>query len=238
MINQENLKKSLASGYLPLLIAVAFSVFSLLYDLLDFPSPKELSIIGKNLYEQYGLIILLLASLLEGIFMVNIYIPGSFVIVLSVFLSDKSIDQLFIISIIVWAGFFSSSIFNYWLGATGFYKALLLLGKKNTIERMQVWINKKGGRAIFLSSIHPNFQAITMVCAGISRYSFLSSSIKSAVSLIFWVPIWTVVFSIILKRVDIENSNGPLYVIGLLVLVGIVSIIIEYVKLSRKSHSS
>jgi membrane protein DedA with SNARE-associated domain len=231
-------KKSVSAGFIPLALAIAFSAFSFLYDLLDFPSPKELASIGKDLYSTYGLIVLLLAALLEGIFMINVYIPGSFVIVLSVFLSDKSIEQLTTISAVVWSGFFLSSIFNYWLGATGFYKILLILGKKNTIEKMQSWINEKGSKAIFLSSIHPNFQAITMVCTGISRYSFLNSAIKSATSLIFWVPIWTAIFSIILKKVDIEDSNGPLYVIGLLVFIGIASIIIEYVKLSRESHSS
>lgn len=231
-------KKSIYAGIIPFGVALLFSLFSLLYSLFDLPSPKELAILGKNLYDNYGLITLLLAALLEGVFMVNIYIPGSFVIVLSVFLSDKSVVQLVTISAIVWFGFFASSIFNYWLGATGFYKALLILGKRNTIEKMQAWIGKKGGKAIFLSSIHPNFQAITMVCIGIARHYFLNSMIKSALSLAFWVPIWTIIFSIILKKVDIEDSNGPLYVIVLLLFVSIASIIIEYIKLSRKSHFS
>lgn len=232
----ELIKKSISAGSIYLALAAAFSIFSLLYSLLNFPPPRDLAAIGRDLYNDYGLVILLLAALLEGVFMVNIYIPGSFVIVLSVFLSDKSIEQLITISMVVWIGFFASSVFNYWLGATGFYKALLLLGKKNTVEKMQSWIEKKGSRAIFMSSIHPNFQAITMVCTGIARHSFFNSLTKSALSLAFWVPVWTIFFSIILKRVDIEDSNGPLYVIILLLLVGVSAIIIEYIKLSRKSR--
>lgn len=73
--------------------------------------------------------VLFAAALLEGLFMVNIYLPGSFVIVLSVYLSDQSLSELAAIATVTWIAFLLASVINYLLGSTGGYRSLLALGR-------------------------------------------------------------------------------------------------------------
>lgn len=231
------LKTFLAPGFLYFAAAIFFAIFLFLYDLFGLPSPYELSVLGQKLYESYGLLALCIAAMMEGIFMVNIYIPGSFVIVLSVYLSDKTPSSLLSIALITWCGFFISSVINYILGATGGYRALLFLGKKSTLEKMKSWMERNGRRAMFLSAIHPNFQAFVMVSSGISRQPVARTLAASAISLAFWVPLWTVFFSIILKSLAIDDSNNSWYVVALLVMVGLIVCTYEWLKRTRRGKS-
>lgn len=211
-------------------LAALFSLLSVTYAVFDLPSPKEIAEAGKNLYDQYGLAVLLLAATIEGLFMINIYIPGSFVIVLSVYLSDKTPSSLAVIALVTWIGFFISSVINYYLGATGGYKALLLLGKEGTLKKVRKWMEKHGARAIFLSSVHPNLQAFVMVCAGIAHESIARTSIKSAVALTVWVPLWTIFFSQTLKHVEIDDKNSAGYLVALLIGAGLAISVIDSIK--------
>lgn len=214
------IKEILRPGFVPFALAGLFALTSLGYSLLGLPSAAELASLGRALYLQYGLAVLLAAAFLEGIFMVNLYLPGSFVIVLSVFLSDKSINELSVIAVVTWIGFFLASLVNYCLGSTGFYKVLLALGKSDTITSTQDWIRLRGEKARFFSAVHPNIQALYMVCSGIAREPFASAAVKSGLYLALWVPLWTLFFSVVLKEVDIEDSNTPIYVISFLLAVG------------------
>ena len=222
-------KEHLRPGLVPFALAGLFALTSLGYSLLGLPSAAELASTGRTLYLQYGLAVLFAAALLEGIFMVNLYLPGSFVIVLSVFLSDKSVNELGVIAVVTWIGFFLASLANYALGATGFYKALLALGRKDTITSTQAWIRLRGEKARFFSAVHPNIQALYMVCSGIARDPFAAAALKSGLYLAFWVPLWTLFFSIVLKKVDIEDSNTPLYVIAFLLAIGIAMCLYKFI---------
>ncbi len=226
----KNIIKFLAPGAAMFFLATLFSGITLAYSIFDLPSPKELAEAGRNLYDKYGLVALLIAALVEGTFMINIYVPGSFVIVLSVYLSDKDLTSLSVIALVTWVGFFLSSIINYWLGATGGYKALLFLGKREILERIKKWMQKNSKRAIFISSVHPNFQALVMVCTGIAHESPLPILLKSASSLLFWVPLWTIFFSQALKHVEIDDDNGAWYVVIMLIVIGFVISFVEFAK--------
>lgn len=227
----------LTPGLLYFSAAGFFALFLSLYALFGLPSPYELSVLGQKLYESYGLLALCIAAMMEGLFMVNIYIPGSFVIVLSVYLSDKTPSSLLSIALITWCGFFISSVINYILGATGGYRALLFLGKKGALEKMRAWMERNGSRAMFLSAIHPNFQAFVMVSSGITRQPVARTLAASAISLAFWVPLWTVFFSIILKSVAIDDSDNSWYVVALLVMVGLIVCSFEWLKKKRREKS-
>ena len=228
------LKEFLAPGVIPFALAILFAIASMTYGLLGLPSPAELASMGRDLYLKYGLLVLFAAALLEGLFMVNIYLPGSFVIVLSVYLSDRSVSELAAIAAVTWTAFLLASVVNYLLGSTGGYRSLLALGRKDTIVRMQKWIGKRGRVSHLLTAIHPNIQAVFSVCLGISRFGLARATLRSAIALLLWVPLWTVFFSIALKTVDIQDSRAPLYVIALLVLIGLAMSIFERLRQQRR----
>lgn len=215
------LREFLAPGVVPFALAAMFTLVSVTYGILGLPSPAELASMGRDLYVRYGLFVLFAAALLEGLFMVNIYLPGSFVIVLSVYLSDRSISELAAIAVITWTAFLLASVFNYLLGSTGGYRSLLALGHRDTISGMQAWIGKRGSLSHLLTAFHPNIQAVFSVCLGITHFGLARATIRSAIALLFWVPLWTVFFSIALKTIDIQDSRAPLYVIALLMFIGL-----------------
>jgi membrane protein DedA with SNARE-associated domain len=220
-MNIGSTKEFLRPGLVPFALAAVFTVTSFGYSFFGLPSAAELATIGRDLYLQHGLLVLLGAALLEGVFMVNLYLPGSFVIVLSVFLSDKSLGELSVIAAITWLGFWLASVGNYFLGSSGLYRLLLALGRSDTIQSTQKWIERRGEKARFIAAVHPNLQAVYMVCAGIARDKVVAASLKSAIYLALWVPLWTIFFAMVLKKVDIEDSNTPLYVIAFLLLIGL-----------------
>lgn len=184
-----------------------FAAATFLYDLAHLPDGAELAAIGQEYFLRFGFLAVFVAALIEAVFMVNIYFPGSFVIVLAVYLSDRSLGQLTEIATVSGLGFFLSGIGNYWLGRGGFYRALLKLGKANTIERMHAFMERRGAWATFLTAFHPNFLAICQVCHGIALEPFRRVMLLSALGLLFWVPFWTGVTAFAVTEIDITEGN-------------------------------
>jgi len=229
----------MAPGMVPLLFAVAFAIFTVIYKTIGLPPPSEIAVIGKELYANYGNITLLIAAFLEGVFMINIYFPGSFVILLAVFLSDKTATQLSLIAFFCWLGFVGAGPLNYWLGNAGFYRVLLKIGKNDIVIKMRRWMDKRGKVAILLASIHPNFLAVAQVCMGISSEGYRKTLTLTALSLAMWVPLWTIIFSIVLKQVDMSDSNQAWYVVAIFIIWGIVLILKDnvYKPLKKRFNS-
>ncbi|MCG8092941.1 MAG: VTT domain-containing protein [Candidatus Thiodiazotropha endolucinida] len=235
---RKKLKRFFAPGMVPFLLAIAFSLFTIIYKIADFPPPSEMAEIAKRFYNEYGIFSLLVAAFVEGLFMVNIYFPGSFVILLAVFLSTKGLDELGAIALVSWVGFVLAGQLNYWMGRAGFYKVLLRLGKRDSVQNMQEWMGKRGSLAIFIAAIHPNFLAISQVCMGISNEGYRKNFLFSAGSLLFWVPFWTVVAAVTLKQIDLKDSNQAWYVVIIFLVWGLVLVVKDSVvkPLTRSSN--
>lgn len=208
-------------GDLPFLLGITFLIFAFVYRSIDLPQPAELAEIGRTLYFEYGIIVLLLAAFIEGIFMVNFYFPGSFVILLAVFLSDKSPESLAAIILLSVLGFLLATVINYGLGKYGFYRALLWMGKANIVERMQKWLDKRGRWAVGLTGVHPNLLAIAVVCMGIAGEGILKTSAIAAASLVFWVSLSIIVIAMVISQVNIEDPNQHWYIFGAFILWGL-----------------
>lgn len=140
---------------LPLSALLFYLMAILLYNLGFIPSPVQIVELLEILYENYGYIGLFIASFLEGIVYLGLYLPGSFIIALSVFLSDGSFISLFTISIIVTFALTLTSILNYLLGR--------MLAKRN--------IKIRKSKGIFASFLHPNILAFYFFNSGLKKYS-------------------------------------------------------------------
>src|SRR5688572_18781666 len=77
---------------------------------------------SKTLFNNYGLLIIIVAAFIESFFMIGLYLPGSAVILLSVITSDYSASSLFKIGLYSLLGFTIANIANYYLGKFGYYK--------------------------------------------------------------------------------------------------------------------
>lgn len=232
-----SLRQITRPGHLPFALGMAFLTFAFVYRSVDFPQPSELAEIGRSLYAEYGIIVLLIAAFIEGIFMVNFYFPGSFVILLAVFLSEKSPEALG--AIVLWSvvGFLLATVINYVLGKYGFYRVVLWMGKKDTVKNMHKWLSKHGRWAIGLTAVHPNFLAIAVVCMGIAREGLLKTSAIVGVALIFWVSLWTIIIAAVVSKVNVEDPNQHWYIFGVFILWGLFLIAKRRIQQKkRKTH--
>ena len=127
------------------------------------PPPTESLIFLEDLYNKYGLIGLSIATFLEGIVYLGLYFPGSFIILLSVMLSDGTFSSLFKISLVVALTLTLTSLINYWMGR--------YLMFKNLRESSSTTSNK-ATKGLFVSTIHPNLLAFYFFNAGIKKQSF------------------------------------------------------------------
>ena len=196
-------------------------------------NPLSISQSFQNLYLEYGLIIILIAAFLEGLFMLNIYIPASFVIVLSAFALGFDFSTLLIINILSIAGFSIANILNYYLGYAGYYKLLLNLFGNDFVIKEQDSFKKNQFKTIFFSSFHPNFLAISMVSAGISRVNLLKVIFQSIVSLFFWISLWMTLFYVFFKDVEITevaNEESSIIFLAIIFLWGIIKCLTAFYK--------
>lgn len=220
----------LKPGLFPFSICVFLFAFSILYNAFGLPSPEELTSLITKWFKEYGLELLFIAAFIEGLFVIGMYFPGSLAIALAVYTMGENILDLFLIGAISFISFLLANIANYYLGKYGYYKLLILLGNRNAVDKMHDTFIKHGSRTFLLTGFFPNFIAIASVCAGISKLKFVKVLSNLSTSLLFWVTIWTIAGSIIVKKINLQDSNQSYYLIGIFFGWGIISIVREKYK--------
>lgn len=185
----------------PILIIVVFTVLILLWNLFNLPSEEVLIDVVKSYFSKYGLVTVLLASVVEGMLVVGWYLPGGLVIFLGVILSagDPYRATLSVIATII--GFCIAYTFNYFLGKHGWYKVFTIFGLKNSLEKAEVQFHKHGYRAMFLSYWQPNLAALISTGAGVLKAPFKKFFFYSTISTILWSVFWGIVAYILGQKV-------------------------------------
>lgn len=229
--------KFLNPGLFLFSIGIFLFIIIIFYESLDLPSNKEIVTYLRLLFEEYGLIVVLIGAIIESLFMISIYLPGSAVIILSVILLGDKIENLLLITLLTVIGFTTSNFINYFLGKYGYYKILLVLGGEDQLFNMKKRFEQNANRTIAISGFHPNFLAIAVVSAGIIDYGLLKTFRKVILSTIIWVIIWVSLVSIFANSITLEDS-GKNPAIGFLILIflwGLGTCVIEYYKKKFKN---
>lgn len=237
-ISMTSFKKIISPGIIQFILALFLIVLIIADYFLMFPSIQEITIYSKNLFSKYGYAIIVIAAFVEAFFMIGLYFPGSFVILLSVMISNYSIKSLFLVGLYSFIGFIIANFVNYFLGKKGYYKALLFLGKKKTVEQMQRWMEKRSLLTFFLSAFHPNFLGLTIVCAGIVKENFVKTMFVSSLSLAFWISAWILVATPFIKNISLkETEQGQSwYIVSFFIIWGLFNIFIDIYKTTRKKR--
>ncbi len=231
----KNLYNYISPGIIPFLIALVLLLLVIIDNVTGIFTIGDIITNYKELFEKHGYIILLLAAFAEALFMFSFYLPGSLVIVLSVLVSDKSLNSLILIGLFTLLGFMLANIINFFLGKYGYYRVLLFLGKGETINKMNKWFTQKKLVTIFISAIHPNFLAMAIVSSGIAKSNFYKIMFFSMLSLVFWIAIWLIIAPTFLKYIDIENPNNSWFIFYFFIFWGVINIIVTRIK--SKKHN-
>ena len=181
-----------AGGLKKLVISVVVGV-GLLLLLRLIATPEE--IVGKlaDWYGQYGYWVVFISALIEGIFVINLYFPGSTAILLGGALASQNELSAIILVLLIILGFFISYIANYFLGRYGLYQLLLRFGYKEAIEGTKESLIAEGPKMMLVSFFHPNVGSVVATGAGIIKMPFRQFAIWCLVSLIVWDTIWGVI---------------------------------------------
>ena len=107
--------KFISPGAYPFSIFCILLIFIILYRSFDLPTPEKLNASLRNLYLDYGLIIVLISAVIESLFIIGIYLPGSLAIILAVYYMGTDVNALFNIGLICYFGFLLSFFLNYQL---------------------------------------------------------------------------------------------------------------------------
>lgn len=185
-------KVDAGSGFKRLIISVVVGV-GLLVLMRLIATPEEIVSNLTNWYEQYGYWVIFISALVEGIFVINLYFPGSTAILLGGALSSQNELSTVLLVVLIILGFFIAYIFNYFLGKHGLYRLLLRFGYKDAIEGTRQSLVLKGPKMMLVSFFHPNVGSVVTTGAGIINMPFKQFLLWCFVSLVIWDTIWGII---------------------------------------------
>jgi membrane protein DedA with SNARE-associated domain len=228
------IREIIQAAWLPLFLFAIYVLFLAVYLSIGLPSPQDILHILQEAFERHGMVVVFGAAVLESIFMISFYFPGSIVIVLSVLVSGGDLDKLISIGLLCWLGFSLGMVINYCLGYFGFYKALLAMGHPDIVVNTKKWLDKRGTLAAFLTGFHPNFLAIVAVCFGLSKMSFWKAITTLVVILAFWVPIAVLIALLLIRTVSVADDSQHYYVAAMFLVWALVQMGSKYFELIRR----
>lgn len=179
-------------GLKKLVISIVVGV-GLLLVLRLIATPEEIVSKLAGWYGQYGYWVVFISALIEGMFVINLYFPGSTAILLGGALASQNELSAIILVLLIILGFFISYIFNYFIGKFGLYQLLLRFGYGEAIEGTKESLITKGPKMMLVSFFHPNVGSVVATGAGIINMPFRQFATWCLVSLIIWDTIWGII---------------------------------------------
>lgn len=193
LMNIRKVKDFFLSALFEYSITLLFLIYLLTYNLLGLPSILELFTLAEKGFENYGLIFLFFGLLLEGLFIVGLYFPGSVIVFGSVvFWATSPLDLITIILMGSLTLVFVSFL-NYLLGKYGYYKLFKNLGAQKTLDRMETRFQKGYKPTLMVFSSSPNFLAIASVYAGIAHIKLSKYLSFASLCILFWVSVVSII---------------------------------------------
>lgn len=186
-------REFLKIAIVPIVLLILFLCVIAIYHILGFPGESELIRMAEEQYAEHGYWVVLIGSLIEGLLVINWYMPGSVVAAFGVVFAREAGLNVFAVVGIIIAGFFATTLVNYALGKYGWYRLLLALGLKKPLEDMRVRVERSGLPIIFGTYFHPNVGALTATCAGILRFPIGTFTLYSGAALLVWNSFWGLV---------------------------------------------
>jgi len=175
----------------PIGMMIFLILFMIGWKFFNLPEFSEIVDYAKRMYEIHGYWVIFIASLAEGLLLINWYLPGSVVIVMGTVLAIDGGQSVGITVSLVAIGLLITSMINFWLGKYGWYKLLLRFGLKKEIEKMHNKLQKHGIKFLILGYFHPHTASLIATSAGILQMETKKFFLYSVLGYLFWGAIWT-----------------------------------------------
>ncbi len=148
---------------------------------------QSIIVLLRKYCETYGYILVFIGGFVETLFLVGIYLPASFTILLGILVAPYNLYNLFMVCLMCIFSALLANIINYIIGRFGFVRFFNLIGAKQVLDMEEN--RKHTNKSILLSSISPNLLGITVVYHSMKGMAFSKIIGLSFLSTLIWVPI-------------------------------------------------
>ena len=188
MSNNIKLSSLLTEG-LPFLILLFYVVVVIIIRV-NLPPAEQIIATVSGFYRDFGYPFILFSGLLESLFLIGFYFPGSAAILLGAALARTGVVFLPFIILFGTLGLMAGYTINYLLGKYGWYKVLAKFGLEKSMTIASEKLEQHGTKALFISYLSPNSASVISTAAGVVNYPFAKFFITSLVSQLFWSIAW------------------------------------------------
>lgn len=144
----------------------------------------------KGLYDTYGYWLIFVGAMLEGTFVVGLYLPGSLVVLLGAALAKTGVVSFPLVILIAVIGFNTGYTINYLLGKYGWYRVVEGLGFKKQIDHAKAKLEKYEVMALLFGYVMPSAASFLSTSAGIMHFPFKKFLIASLLIQTGWSLLW------------------------------------------------
>lgn len=185
----------------PLLQVIAMPLFFLallitiyaLWNAFNLPRTDEIILMMQGWFQTYGLWLMSVNGLIEGLAFVGMYYPGTLVIFLGVVLMDSLLDVL-IVGLMTLAGLMVAYALDYYIGTKKWCRRLMRLGISKPFEVAQGHIREGGARNIFWYSWMPNVTTFMATAAGVEGVGWWRTMWELFKATVIWGGGWILIF--------------------------------------------
>ncbi len=179
-------------------------------------------------------LILFIIIFLETGFVITPFLPGdSLLFVAGAFAAQGSVNILLLFIILALAAILGDTV-NYWIGnyfGKGMEKSKFI--KPEYINKTQNFYDKYGGKTIILARFVPIIRTFAPFVAGIGKMEYRKFISFNIIGGIIWVALFLFT-GYFFGAIPIIKENLSIVII-IIIAISLIPIIIEYLKLNRKS---
>lgn len=195
-------------------------------------TPQEIISHFATIYDRYGYELIFTGAFLEGLIIVNFFVPGVTIVVLGAIFARTGQVDLTLGILAASLGFLAGFTIDYLLGYFGFAEIINRLGYGSGLRKARTTLESKGRwRSFALGFIHPDIGSFVALAAGTLKMNFFHFFWLCGLSTVTWMSIWGLlvyafgrVFLTILTK----------YTVVLLIIVLSVWLLINFVGEKRK----
>lgn len=183
------MKKIVRVLAIPLILLSTLVIFLVIASIF-FPTPDALLEVLKRYFELYGYPVLIISAIIESIPLINLYFPGSSIILLAAAFSRQGSLNIYAVVLLTAASFCLTYALNYWIGHAGWHKLFIKFGMGEALEKTKKQVQKHGSWWIWISYVHPNLGALTSTAFGILKLPFVPFFIQTIFANLVWTFFW------------------------------------------------
>lgn len=175
----------------------------------------------KGVYANVGYPLIFFGAVLESMFLVGLFVPGSVVLLMGAALSRLGIVEYPYVFLLGTSGLILGYTINYFLGKYGWYSLLAWLGLKKGIDSGKKRLEKNTIRTILLGYSFPGSASFISTSAGIIQMNFKKFLVLSILAQSFWSLVWGIIaYFLGIQIVELILKYFIFLLIGIAVLWG------------------